>query len=78
LERRIKAGGFIGAKSYLSVAPAYLPTREIRILDFFPPQHLEVLDRHGWIVMLHIPRDGRLKDPVNLGQMLEIEKPTRG
>ena len=24
--------------------------------------------------MLHIPRDGRLRDPVNLAQMLEIEK----
>ena len=32
------------------------------------------MDRHGWIVMLHIPRDGRLRDPVNLAQMLEIEQ----
>lgn len=24
--------------------------------------------------MLHIPRDGRLKDPVNLAQMMEIEE----
>jgi hypothetical protein len=24
--------------------------------------------------MLHIPRDGRLKDPVNLRQMIEIEQ----
>ena len=74
LERRILAGGFCGAKSYLTMAPTYLPTNEIRCLDFFPPHQLEVHNRHGWAVMLHIPRDGRLKDPVNLQQMLEIER----
>jgi hypothetical protein len=56
------------------MAPAYLPTAEISIFDFFPRHQLEVLNKHGWIVMLHIPRDGRLRDPVNLGQMLEIEQ----
>ncbi|MEI8063267.1 MAG: amidohydrolase family protein [Verrucomicrobiota bacterium] len=74
LERRIIAGGFSGAKSYLIMAPSYLPGNEIRCLDFFPPHQLEVHNRHGWAVMLHIPRDGRLKDPVNLQQMLEIER----
>ncbi len=74
LERRIKRGGFLGIKSYLTMAPSYLPTREIRIFDFFPHHQLEVMNRHGWIVMLHIPRDGRLRDPVNLAQMLEIEE----
>ena len=74
LEKRILAGGFLGMKAYLSSAPPYLPAEEIRIFDFLPPRHLEVLDRHGWIAMLHIPRPGRLRDPVNLAQMLEIEQ----
>lgn len=74
LESRIVAGGFVGAKSYLSLAPAYIPGKEIRIFDFFPRHHLEVLNRHGWLVMLHVPRAGRLKDPVNLAQLLEIER----
>lgn len=73
-EERMLAGGFVGMKVYLTHAPAYLPTREIRIFDFLPPHQLEVLDRHGWIAMLHVPRDGRLRDPVNLAQMLEIEQ----
>jgi len=77
LERRVKAGGFLGAKSYLALAPSYIPGKEIRITDFFPPHQLEVHDRNGWIVMLHIPRDGRLKDPVNLAQMVEIDKTYR-
>lgn len=73
LEAQVKKGGFLGAKSYLSLSPAYLPTKEIRIFDFFPPHQLEVHDRNGWMVMLHIPRDGRLSDPVNLAQLLQIE-----
>jgi len=54
-------------------APAYLPANEIRIFDFFPKHHLEVMDRLGAIAMLHIPRNGRLKDPVNLAQIAEIK-----
>lgn len=73
-EESIISGGFLGCKVYLNMAEPYIPEKEIRIFDFLPHHQLEVLDRHGWIVMLHIPRDGRLKDPVNLAQMLEIEK----
>jgi uncharacterized protein len=73
LERKIKAGGFRGAKVYLNLSPAYLPRPEIRIFDFLPPHQLDVLNKHKWVVMLHIPRDARLRDPVNLAQMLEIE-----
>jgi predicted TIM-barrel fold metal-dependent hydrolase len=74
LERVVKAGGFRGVKVYLDLSPAYIPVKEIRIFDFLPPHQLDVLDRNGWVAMLHIPRDGRLRDPVNLAQMLEIEK----
>ena len=72
-EDRILAGGFLGAKVYFTLSEPYIPRAEIRIFDFLPHHQLDVLDKHGWIVMLHIPRDGRLKDPVNLAQMLEIE-----
>ncbi len=73
-ERKIITGGFLGAKSYLSLAPSYLPAAEIRIFDFFPHHQLEVLHKRGWIMMLHIPRNDRLRDPVNLAQLVEIEK----
>jgi predicted TIM-barrel fold metal-dependent hydrolase len=74
LERKIRAGKFIGAKVYLNLSPSYLPRKEIRIFDFLPPHQLEFLHENRRVVMLHIPRDGRLGDPVNLAQMLEIEK----
>ena len=67
-------GGFIGAKVYLSLAPAYIPGNEIRVFDFAPIHQLQVLNDLGGILMLHIPRRNRLKDPVNLAQLLEIEK----
>lgn len=74
VEKRIRAGGFLGVKVYLNLSPAYLPRREIRIFDFLPPGQLDALSAGRRVVMLHIPRDGRLGDPVNLSQMLEIER----
>lgn len=74
LEAHIRNGHFLGVKSYLSRSPMYLPEAEIRIFDFFPKNHLEVLNRIGGIAMLHIPRHGRLKDPVNIAQILELKR----
>lgn len=74
LEHEIRAGGFLGAKVYLTLSPAHIPVEQIRIFDFLPHEQLEVLNEHGWIVMLHIPRSGRLRDPVNLADMLEIDR----
>ncbi len=74
LEEKVKAGGFLGLKPYLSNCSPYIPTKEIRIFDFVPHSHWEVANKNGWIVMLHIARDGRLKDPVNIAQLMEIEE----
>lgn len=73
LEDCVAAGGFKGIKVYLTFAPAYIPADEIRIFDFLSREHLEVCDSRGWTVMLHIARPARLRDPVNLAQLLEIE-----
>lgn len=74
IERRIREGGFLGLKSYLDLAPKYLPGNEIRIFDFFPKHQLAKLNEMGAICMLHIPRSGRLKDQVNIQQILEIKR----
>ncbi len=74
LEAKIRAGNFLGIKSYLNLAPKYIPEAEIRIFDFFPKNQLKRMDEMGAIVMLHIPRHGRFKDPVNLAQILEIKQ----
>ena len=74
VERQIRKGGFLGIKGYLSLSPKYIPEAEIRIFDFFPKEQLKKMDEMGAIVMLHIPRNGRLKDPVNLAQIMEIKQ----
>ena len=73
LEQKIKEGGFLGVKCYLNRAPEYIPANEIRIFDFFPKHQLERLNEMGAICMCHIPRNGRLKDPVNIEQIMEIK-----
>ena len=73
-EARVTAGGFLGAKVYLTWASPELAPEEIGIFDFLPRHQLEVMDRHGWIAMLHIPRAGRLRDSSNLEQIIEIER----
>lgn len=74
IEQEIKKGGFLGIKPYLSNCPPYIPASEIRIFDFLPKEHLELMNKLGLIVMLHIPRSKRLRDEVNLAQIMEIEE----
>lgn len=74
LEENIKKGGFLGIKPYQTFCPSYIPANEIRIFDFLTHEHLKVMDKLGLIVMLHTPRSGRLKDAVDLAQILEIEE----
>lgn len=75
LERAVLADPvFKGIKVYLQFSPAYIPADEIRIYDFLPKEHLAVANKHKWVVQLHIARPGRLADPVNYCQLLEIEQ----
>ena len=68
------AQGYIGIKPYQANCAPYIPASEIRIFDFLPHEHLEVMNDLGGVVILHIPRAMRLKDPVNLAQMAEIDE----
>jgi hypothetical protein len=74
LEDKLAAGAFIGIKPYLTFAPEDIAPDDIEIFDFLPNHHLQVLNQRGLICMLHIPRSGRLKDPVNIEQICQIEK----
>ena len=66
--------GFVGIKPYLNYAPSYIPAKEIRIYDFLTPAQLRLMDELEGIVMLHIARDGRLADSVNIAQLMEIDR----
>jgi predicted TIM-barrel fold metal-dependent hydrolase len=69
----VRDGGFLGLKPYLNFAPPHIPSKDITIFDFLPHHQLQAADAHGWVVILHVPRPLRLRDPLNLEQMLEIE-----
>ena len=66
--------GFCGIKPYQNNSPSYIPANEVRIFDFLTPRQLELMNKIGGIVLLHIPRNLRLRDPINLAQMMEIDE----
>ncbi len=61
---------FAGIKPYPDVAPE----GDESIYAFLPHGHLRVLDDAGGIVMLHLPRAGRIGDPDNIREVREIRQ----
>lgn len=78
IEWALTEGGFCGIKPYMNHAPAYLPADEIRIFDFVTPEQLKVLDKHKAKMIMHISRPQRLRDKVNVAQLMEIEEKYQG
>lgn len=72
--RQAFAAGFCGIKPYLNYAPSYIPANEIRIYDFVTREQFRLMDELGGVVMLHIARPGRLADPVNIAELMNIDE----
>jgi len=64
------SAGFLGIKPYPDLVPQ--DRVDVGIYDFVPKEHLKVLDEHSGILMLHLPREGRIGDPDNIRELLEI------
>lgn len=64
--------GFLGIKPYPDFAPGGYG--DVSIFDFLPHEHLNVLNQHKAILMLHIPRKDRLADPDNIREILQIHE----
>lgn len=71
VEKQLLAGGFAGFKPYPYMASSEKGA-EVSIFDFLPHHHLEVADRHGKAVLLHLPRKGRLADDLNIHEIRTI------
>ena len=69
--RRVEGNRLVGYKPYLTFVDGKDP-REITIGDMLPAALMEVADRRGLAITLHLPRPGRLADPVNQTQMVEL------
>ena len=71
VERDVLENGFYGFKPYRDYAGKTDP-EETEILDFLPEKHVEIADRHGLVIMLHIPKKARLADPSNQEQVAHL------
>jgi hypothetical protein len=69
--QRAKAGGHRGLKPYFYLVEGK-PAADVTVFDCLPHAHLDLANKHGWIVVLHLPRSRRLADPSNLAQVKEI------
>jgi len=71
VRRDVREHGFLGFKPYPDYVRKTAP-KLIEIRDMLPPAIMQVADELGLIVVLHIPRPGRLADPVNQRQIVEL------
>lgn len=71
VRRRVEQNRLVGLKPYPDFVTGK-PVREVTIHDMLPAAQMAVADELGWAIMLHIPRPGRLADPVNQAQMVEL------
>ncbi|MCK5843288.1 MAG: amidohydrolase family protein [Victivallales bacterium] len=69
--RRVEENNLVGYKPYLNYVD-WKPSSEVEIFDMLTDEQMRYADEKGLIVTLHIPRPGRLADPVNQRQMVEI------
>lgn len=68
---RIARNRLIGYKPYAGLVDG-VPSEDITIADMLTPEQMGYANENGLAVTLHIPRDGRLADPVNQRDMVEI------
>lgn len=62
--------GFLGIKPYPDLAP--MGMNDASIYDVVPHAHLEALNAHRGLMMLHLPRPGRIGDEDNIRELLEL------
>lgn len=74
LEEEVAGNGLTGMKPYPNFAPAHIPPREVRITDMVSAEQLAQANERGWVLLLHIPRPGRLADRQNIEDLLMIDK----
>lgn len=68
---RIEDNNLVGYKYYLNFVD-WKESKDITIEDMITEEQMAYANEKGLIITLHIPRPGRLADPVNQKQMVEI------
>ncbi len=68
---KIRAGGFLGFKPYWTFVRDKAQN-DVTLEDMVTPAMREAADRGGLIITTHIPRPGRLADPVNIAGLRRL------
>ena len=68
---KVRAGGFLGLKPYWTFV-TWKHQNDVTLEDMVTPAMREAADRGRLLVMVHIPRPGRLADPVNIAGMRKL------
>ncbi len=71
VRRRVEQNRLVGLKPYPDFVTGK-PVSEVAVHDMLPAEQMAVADELGLAIMLHIPRPGRLADPLNQTQMVEL------
>lgn len=71
VRRDVEQSGFVGFKPYLDYVRKADPNL-VEIFEMLPADMMRIADDLQLIVMLHIPRKGRLADPLNQRQIVEL------
>ena len=71
LEAELDATGLLGLKPYRFYARSGQPAT-CPITDFLPEEQIEVADRRGLIVMLHISKRDAIADPDNIRDLVRL------
>ena len=77
IEKNIVKSRFIGFKPYpeFAIGKDYRENLDsVSIPDFLTTEHLELANKHGLVVILHIPKSQRLLDEKNIEDIIFISK----
>ena len=74
LLRKVRAGGFLGFKPYWTFASAHhdVAQNDVTLEMMVTDAMREAADHAGLIITTHIPRAGRLADPVNIAGLRKL------
>jgi hypothetical protein len=71
VRRQVLEGRFVGLKPYFTFVH-WKAQNDVLLDDMLTADHLKVADELGLVVMIHIPRKGRLADPENIAALRRI------
>jgi uncharacterized protein len=71
LRADLAGGRFVGIKPYPDYARPDAPA-QAEIADMLPDWAMDIVDELGLLVVLHLPRPGRLADPLNQRQLRRL------